>query len=167
MPAFTENVASDASSTSVCSWPPSPAMACSQITARGVMLLNTVIGIGLCFAAYSNDHSKVSFLLSGVLMIILCFVVPILLFRSIKMFKASRPTNEQGYDQLESKGRPLGSRTISSSGLKLTIFVDFTCFVLFLSCFLFEVKDAEDLDRWYEHNTILMSYASVTTLVSL
>ena len=155
---------SDVSARPLFSWPPHPALTAFQLAARGALLLNNIIGIGLCFAA-GAEHNHASVYVGGSFMVAACLLVPGLLCWNLKMLRKSSTGSRSGYEQLESDElQAMTKNSPRTHILKVAAFIDFLGFVSFVVIYPITVKDAQY--SWYG-TTVLMSYATVSCLIAL
>lgn len=169
MPILTEDVAHDVAAFSLFSWPPNPALTAVQLSARGVLLLNNIIGIGLCFAAGARPYQSPIYFVGGSFMAASLLLVPFMLLWNSRLFRTSVHRNQGGSEQLEHNTVKGTDRKSAPTGiLRLAALIDCGGLLSFLIIYPVMVLDAQHSRRsYYRSNKVLFSYATVTCLVSL
>jgi len=163
MPTFTAH-APDVSARPLLSWQPHPTLTAFQLAARGALLLNNIIGIGLCFAA-GTAQNRASFYVGGSFMVASWLLVPGLLYWNFQTLRKNSTGSKSGYEQLESNQLQDVLKTSARTRiLKVAAFIDFLGSVSFGVVYPITVINAQQ--SWYGP-TVLMSYASVSCLIPL
>lgn len=113
------------------SWPPNPALTSAQITLRFGLLLNSIIGTGLCFGAFDRgwDHPA-STAIGGSFMIVSMLLTPLLLLWNIRLLRGKK-ISPKSYQQLpvDEDLAPINPRI---AVLKLATTIDLLGFCAFL-----------------------------------
>lgn len=155
-----------APSPSLCSWPPSPSLLQLHLLARGVLVLNNIIGLSLLFAVGTDGYGdEPSAIVGGSFLTTSLAVTPLVMLWNRKLLKRVRKQNGP-YQQL-SDGDDQMPR-IKVKALKLVTSLDALGAVAFFSVFFPCILEASNPEWWRSDSQyfVTYSYGTVALLVA-